>query len=599
MSKLVFDVETDGLKYTRIWCIATQDIDTGEVTSFGPNELHEAVDHLNTAETLIGHNILTFDIPCIRKILNLPDFAEDKKTLDTLVLSRLFNPDRKTGHRLSDWGKVLSFPKIEFSDYSQYSMQMLKYCIRDVELNTRVFKQLRQEAKAGRFGLKCISLEHKVAEILGEQERQGFLLDFEKASTIKAQLEKGILNTEKKIKEVFKPKIIETKLYPKYKKSGGIARNAVTEHGAGTRLSEDELLEMTELYSLREVNDQQLRPDYIVRKYTKEVLVSSRQQLAEYLQDFGWKPTKFTDKGNIILNEKVLETVTNIPEARHIKDYFLLEKRLTQLNSWIEEANPATFRVHSHVIHNGTVTGRMTHRKPNMAQVPSASVPYGRSLRECWRVSDGYKLVGIDASGLELRMLAHYMTDQDYINEIISGDIHTANQKLAGLESRDQAKTFIYSLLYGAGDARLGAVAGGNKETGAKLRRSFFDNLPSFTNLRNRVSRTVQKNNCLKGLDDRKLTIRSEHRALNTLLQSAGAIVMKEALVILNEKLRDYDTHFVANVHDEWQIEVKEDEADKVGELGIQSIKEAGVSFSLNCPLDGEYKVGNNWSETH
>jgi len=234
-----------------------------------------------------------------------------------------------------------------------------------------------------------------------------------------------------------------------------------------------------------------------------------------------------------------------------------------------------------------------------MAQVPSVSVPYGKAFRGCWRVPDKYKLVGIDASGLELRMLAHYMNDEDYINEIISGDIHTANQKLAGLKSRDQAKTFIYSLLYGAGDEKLGSVAGGNKDTGAKLRKSFFDNLPAFANLRNRVSRTVQKNGCLKGLDGRKLKIRSEHSALNALLQGAGAIVMKEALVILNNKLAVYDAHFVANVHDEWQIEVVEEDADYVGQLGVEAIEEAGVSLNLHCPLTGEYKVGDNWSDTH
>jgi DNA polymerase I-like protein with 3'-5' exonuclease and polymerase domains len=586
MSKLVFDVETDGLQYTKIWCIVAQDVDTEEIRSFGPSELAEGLEYLKTADTLIGHNILTFDIPCVRKILDDPYFARDKEILDTLVLSRLFGADRESGHKLADWGKILGFPKIEFDDYSHYSVQMLKYCIRDVELNTKVFHELRSEAKG--FSRQCIDLEHKVAEILGEQERYGFLLDFNKAGDIHAELGNAIIKTEKRIHEVFKPKNKETKLYPKYKKDGSAARNAITENGEGTRLSDVEFAEM-----------QQSGTKHVVRTEVKELNISSRQQLIEYLKDFGWKPRKFTKKGNVILNEKILEEITDIPEAAYIQKYFLLQKRITQLNSWIKEADSATFRVHSHVIHNGTVTGRMTHRSPNMAQVPSVSVPYGKAFRGCWRVPDKYKLVGIDASGLELRMLAHYMNDEDYINEIISGDIHTANQKLAGLKSRDQAKTFIYSLLYGAGDEKLGSVAGGNKDTGAKLRKSFFDNLPAFANLRNRVSRTVQKNGCLKGLDGRKLKIRSEHSALNALLQGAGAIVMKEALVILNNKLAVYDAHFVANVHDEWQIEVVEEDADYVGQLGVEAIEEAGVSLNLHCPLTGEYKVGDNWSDTH
>ena len=586
MTRFVFDVETDGVKYTRIWCIVVQNADTEELFSFGPNELPDAITLLNTADTLIGHNILTFDIPCVRKIMNEPDFAKGKEILDTLVLSRLFNPDRKTGHKLGDWGRVLHYPKIEFSDYYRYSAQMMKYCIQDVKLNTKVFHELRLESRG--YSKRCIDLEHNVAEILGAQERQGFLLDFEKASKIQAELQRDMIVTEKSIKETFKPKIIPTKLYPKFKKDGSIARNAVTEHGEGTRLTTDELVEMKQTTS-----------DYITRTKVKEVLVSSRVQLIEYLQEFGWKPTKFTDKGRPMLNEKVLETVTDIPEAKLIQHYFLLEKRIGQLNSWIEEADCSSFRVHSHVIHNGTVTGRMTHRKPNMAQVPSVHSPYGRAFRACWRVPENCKLVGIDASGLELRMLAHYMGDKDYTNEIISGDIHTANQHLAGLKSRDQAKTFIYALLYGAGDEKLGSVAGGNKDTGARLRKSFFDNLPAFAKLRNRVSRAVQTNNYLKGLDGRKLNVRSEHSALNTLLQSAGAIVMKEALVILNHKLEPYDTHFVANVHDEWQIETEASIANQVGKMGVQAIAEAGQSLELRCPLTGEYNVGNNWSETH
>ena len=177
--------------------------------------------------------------------------------------------------------------------------------------------------------------------------------------------------------------------------------------------------------------------------------------------------------------------------------------------------------------------------------------------------------------------------DKGYINEIISGDIHTTNQKLAGLQSRDQAKTFIYALLYAAGDERLGSVVGGSKKTGSILRKSFLDNLPSFRTLKNDVSRAVAKNQCLKGLDGRKLQIVSEHSALNTLLQGAGAIVMKQALVILDEKLKDLDATVVGNVHDEWQIEAHSSCAEAAGQLGVQSI------------IDGEYKIGRNWSETH
>jgi DNA polymerase I-like protein with 3'-5' exonuclease and polymerase domains len=196
-------------------------------------------------------------------------------------------------------------------------------------------------------------------------------------------------------------------------------------------------------------------------------------------------------------------------------------------------------------------------------------------------------------------MLAHYMNDKDYIDEIINGDIHTTNQQLAGLESRDQAKTFIYAFLYGAGDEKLGSVAGGGRSVGSELKQSFLDNLPSLRTLKNSVTRKAAKSKFLKALDGRKLFIRSEHSALNMLLQGAGAIVMKKALVIFNNKLQGMDANFVVNVHDEFQVEVREDLAETVGNLGVESIIEAGKVLKLNCPLDGEYRIGDNWSETH
>jgi DNA polymerase I len=197
-------------------------------------------------------------------------------------------------------------------------------------------------------------------------------------------------------------------------------------------------------------------------------------------------------------------------------------------------------------------------------------------------------------------MLAHYMDDEAYTYELLNGDIHTSNQNLAGLKSRNQAKTFIYALLYGAGDAKLGSVVGGNTRDGTQLRERFFDNLPAFKTLKDRVARASKKG-YLKGLDGRKLFVRSEHSALNTLLQGAGAIVMKEALVVLNDWLfvEGITNCFVANVHDEWQIEIKAELADRVGILGVKAIEQAGRNLNLKCELTGEYNVGNNWAETH
>jgi len=282
-----------------------------------------------------------------------------------------------------------------------------------------------------------------------------------------------------------------------------------------------------------------------------------------------------------------------------ILEYFTLTKRVAMVDSWVE-AIADDGRIHGRVNSCGAVTGRMTHSKPNLAQVPAVYSPYGKECRELWTVPKGYKLVGCDASGLELRMLAHYMDDKDYTQEILDGDIHTANQKAAGLDTRDSAKTFIYAFLYGAGDAKIGSIVGGNGATGKKLKAEFLANTPALRELRERIDKSSSKG-WLRGLDGRRLHIRSAHSALNVLLQSAGAIVMKQALLLLEKYAIIYSINykFVLNVHDEFQVEVKESQADQFGRLAVDCIKRAGSDFNLNCPLDGEYKVGSNWAETH
>ena len=581
MKSLVFDIETDGLDAKKIWCISALDVDTEQQYSYGPSELSDGFELLLKADKLIGHNIIGFDIPVINKLTGLN--LMDKELVDTLVLSRLFNPVREGNHGLERWGYALGSPKIEFDQYDSYSVEMLKYCEQDVYLNYQVYKALKKESKG--FSRQSVVLEHETNKILSQQRDHGFLFDVEEATKLLGVLNSRLAEIVNKINECFKPKQEVRKIFRRYSPQKKLLKTGVDNFGKNTRVTDEEYTALkTEAF--------------VERVYVKDFNPASRQQIGEYLQDFGWEPLEHTPTGQPKIDEKILSQIKGIPEAEVISEFLMIQKRISQINSWFKELDEDTFRVHGFVNHNGTITGRMTHRNPNMAQIPSSSSSYGKECRACWTIPKGYKLVGIDASGLELRMLAHYMNDEEYTNEILNGDIHTTNQKLAGLESRNQAKTFIYALLYGAGDAKLGTVAGGGKSVGRNLRKSFISNLPSFKALKDRVAGASAKG-YLKALDGRKLYIRSEHSALNTLLQGAGAIVMKQALIILNDKIKDLDAHFVANVHDEWQIEVREDLADTVGKLGVEAIIEAGKVLQLKCPLDGEYKAGDNWSETH
>jgi DNA polymerase I-like protein with 3'-5' exonuclease and polymerase domains len=579
--KVIFDVETDGLEGNTIHCIVTKVIG-GETQLFPPDNLQAAVDILTSADVLIGHNIIGFDIPVIKKHF---DVTLTNHIEDTLVVSRLVNPVLTGGHSLDNWGYLL-YPndaekrKAKQPDsWDEYTEEMGKYCIQDVELNADIYYALLKQVEE--FSQESIDLEHSVAKIIKEQEVKGFMLDEKKATLLSAKLQSKMATLEKEVHETFKPKWVDDRLItPKFNKDGSLSKVP--------KLTDEELIKVK-------------ATDYepFMRQKWVEFNLASRKQIGEYLIDFGWKPKKFTPTGQPIVDETTLERVKGIPEATLIAEFMMLQKRVAQVNSWLELAKDG--RVHGFVIPNGAITGRMTHRNPNVAQTPSSHKPYGKECRECWTVPEGYKLVGIDASGLELRVLAHYMKNKDYINEIISGDIHSTNQSLAGLEQRSQAKTFIYALIYGAGDSKIGSVVGGNSKVGASLRNRFLNNLPSLRNLTTSVERAASTRKYLKALDGRHIHIRKVYSSLNTLLQGGGAVIMKTALVLLHNRIKqlNLDASFVGNIHDEWQIEVREDQAEQVGQLGVQALKDTTEVLKLNCPLDGEYQIGDNWSETH
>ena len=574
---LVFDIETDDLKASKIWCLVCQDSDSGEIYKFAPHQLESGLDLLQSADTLIGHNILGFDIPVIKKLYGVD--LSDKKTWDTLVMSRLFNPVRAGGHGLEIWGHRLGFTKGTFKDFETYSKEMLDYCVRDVQLNTLVYKQLQKEAKG--FSEGSVLLEHEVSKITKQQEDNGFLFASYAAEMLLAELREKMQSTEDEVHKSFKPKLVDDKeVTPYIKKDGTLSKRGLTDE------------EFKKVESSKNYNP-------FMRRKLKEFNLGSRVQIGEWLQDFGWKPDVFTETGRPRVDDRVLRKVKGIPEAELIAEFLTLQKVTAMIDSWLGFVEDDD-RVHGYVLPIGAITTRMSMRNPNVQQVPSVRSPYGKECRSCWIVPKGYKLCGVDASALEARLLAHYMEDEDFTNEIINGDIHARNQEAAGLQSRDQAKTLLYACIYGSGNAKLGRLVGGSEEDGKRIKELFYANNRKFKSLRDRVAKATAKG-YLKGLDGRRLYITKRHAALNSLLQGGGSIVMKRGLVILNDKAleKGLDFKFVANIHDEWQVEVREDHAETFGALAVQSIIDAGEYYNMKCPLDGEYKIGDNWSETH
>jgi len=426
-------------------------------------------------------------------------------------------------------------------------------------------------------------MEHKVAQITHKQTQNGWKFDLRKATHLLASIKEEMFIAEDEVRKVFKPLPVWVELnHPGDKcmnKDGTPSKRYMNQLAKGAHWKDDTHTEW----------GHDIYPEFNL---------GSRQQIARYLQHFGWTPKEFTELGTVIVSETVLENI-EIPEGKLIAKYLMLQKRLGLVSAWIDAVDD-TGRIHGKVNTCGAVTGRMTHSSPNLAQVPASYSPYGEDCRELFTVSEGYKLVGMDASGLELRMLAHYMNDEDYTNEVINGDIHTANQRAANLDTRDKAKTFIYAFLYGAGDSKIGSVVGGTAKDGKRLKADFLKNTPALKKLRTRITASANSGSLI-GLDGRVLHVRSLHAALNTLLQSAGAIVMKRAVVLLDHFSQVYkiDYKIVGQIHDEIQVEVAEKQAAFFGDLAVSCVRRAGKDFKLNCPLDGDYKIGTTWRETH
>ena len=547
--KLVIDIETDSLNPTVIHCLSSKQVGVDEVKTFtSPVGLQE---YLNSFDKIIAHNGVGFDFPALAKVWDV--HVKFEQMVDTLILSMMENPSREGGHSLKSWGERIRFNKIEYKgNFTESSKELITYCEQDTRLCEKVYTVLLQSME--NFSEKSIEDEHRMRIVADRISRKGFKINRNKTVNLfnKLMTEQDLISVECK------------NLFP------------------------DEIVKRVSEKTGKPLKDK-------VIKFNP----ASRKQIGEKLVNLGWKPKVFTETGLPKVDETTLKDC-RLDVAEKLARYFLLQNRTSQIKSWLELCSEEE-RVHCQYRTLGAITNRMSSIKPNLQQIPSVRVEYGEECREVWEAKEGNKLIDTDAASLELRVLAHYMNDKKFTEEVLHGDIHTANQKMAGLETRPQAKTFIYALLYGAGDAKIGSVVGGTFKDGALLRSRFMANLPTFKRLSEAVQNKGRLTGKLKAIDGRILRVRHPHASLNTLIQGSSAVLMKKWFMLTDHHVRRKcsDANIVAMVHDELVLESCEKDVALVSGCVKMSISQVNKSYNLRCRLDCDIQIGNNWSEIH
>ena len=596
---LVFDLETNGLydQATTVYCAVIYDINKQQTFSYGPDSIAAALDHLATADVLIGHNVIFYDLPVLQK---LHSFETKSCIIDTLVCSRLVWPKEvlndldseqytqvppglRGSPSLKAWGWRLADHKIDFKDFSEYSQEMLEYCIQDVNVTTKLWKHI----VAKNYPESALRLEHDFAWAINRQIRAGIPFDVDACLDLVDDLRAKQAELEARLKEIFPPIKHETVFVPK-------VNNAKRGYVKGQPFTK--------------VTYQEFNP-------------GSRDQIVERLKTkYGWVPEATTEKGNPILNDDVLETLP-YPEAKALAEYMLVKKRLGQIadgnNAWLKLVNNHTGRMHGDVITNGCITGRCAHRNPNMGQVPAGYSPYGKECRALFQPPQGWDLIGIDAKALELRCLAGYLAlydDGEYAKVVTNPeiDIHIYNQEKFGVATRDISKRLLYAVLYGAGHLKAGTIIDPNEKNEILLRQlgstainSFMKGVPALKKLKADIALKIQERGWLYGLDKRVLYCRSDFKGLNVLLQSAGALLMKQVVINLHQSMYDLDYqygidwHQHAMIHDEIQLSCKPELVDVVKQNALNAFPKAQEFFGFRCPIEGDAKVGYSWYDTH
>jgi len=610
MSKYVFDVETNGLFPDKIWMLVMQDCTTEEVYSYSDYDsdlpsMAEGLDRLSNAKIIAGHNIISFDLPVMKKLLGWEP-SEGTRVWDTFIMSQLCKYQRGHLHGLKGWGGFFDYPKGDHEDWSCYSKEMLEYCIRDVELNLKVYNRVSKEAsvliKSNPKFMQALELEHDFAKVNAEITQKGWVFDMDRAEALYEE----ILDKMEHIEDELNPQLGMVAVMRGNKEVDQLVKKDGTYY--------KRVIDWFEIDEDIKASDGNISGPY-TRVEFKPVELGQMAEVKKFLLDRGWKPDDWTVKkinGTWIkqspkLTDSSLKPLGKLGE--YISDYYMLRNRLATVEGWIEEVRDEEKyndgRLHGSMFTIGTPSFRCRHRV--IVNIPGVYAPYGKELRSLLTCEKGMKVIGADSAGNQFRGLCHYINDDKFTDEVINGDVHQRNADTLGI-SRPQAKTFIYAYLFGAGHAKLGEAVSGKKSAkiGKQADETFKATLPGLKVLKDsledefRHSQMRTGQGFIIGADGRRVMVGSEHQTLNYLLQTLEGITCKAALVYAYNKIKEqgleaYPTLFY---HDEVVFVAKESDAEAVKDICVEAFKEAPKSVGVMC-MDGDGQIGDSYADVH
>lgn len=601
---LAIDIEADSLTPAVIYCMTWENVKTKERGELVGHAAIRQFIESNYGSKWIGHNIVKYDVPALNRILGTRIALGD--CIDSLILSTLYSPSLEGGHSLASWGMRLKMPKGDFDDFSKFSPEMLVYCAQDTAICAETFRRLTAAMIRVGISEKSCWIQHRIIHILERQRKNGFHFNEHKAIDLRNTLELRKNELEQSIIKRFPPVLEPIATYAKALKADGSYSAGYLRHSG--QYPRVELLDDGRYTAF----------DYV------SFNLGSPKQRVEKLLELGWKPEEFTkpskshpngqpkptEKGDLSPSLRKFADEAGIDEVAEIAKWMAFAARSSMIQTWLNEYNYDTQCIHGNIFVADTL--RFRHQAPNTANIPAVRLDkdehpilgeagyYTFESRDCWEGRPGRTLVGTDAKALEYRMLAHWVGNQELIDVVLNSDVHSFTQEMAGLKTRANAKTLNFAIVYGSGDAKTGKIVGGNAKDGRALKEKLFANIPGLGDAISEAQREY-RNGRIKLIDGSAIICPSEHAAFNYKLQGSGARLMAQGAIFLEGYIRSkgLSSLKVGDIHDEWQYDVSNEDAEEHARLATQALRDAGEELNLRIMTDGESKIGRTWACTH